>query len=601
MKSDALLPEGAGLRIHNYRFRSGGLVSLEFQPGTLTALIGRSGVGKSTLLRGLSVGYEGPTEEEGGVFIFTEGLYARIDRDAVPFFRSQIAFVPQENVLRRELRVLEVIVDALRYRGANSHGLQTHVRGDEHASSNPARAGLEETARCLLGQVDLPVDRWSAPIADLSGGEKRRVAIARALAKQPRMLFLDEPTAGLDQYTAQRVMDLLAGLAREGAGHGAMTVVCTSHLPATLKGCDRIICITNSEASIGRLREGGHKREVSIQGDFDQKAIAAIASTDAGLLGLYDELVPTKPLGAPHPRRQFDVTDFDDVSAKPTHVGVTLRMQWRVWSRQRGHITSLFCQPIALSLIIVVTQVLHRGASTRFIDFFMVVSAVWLGVSMSVREIAEDRQASALDAIAGMSINSYIAAKMLFLGFLATCSVIALWGSTYLGVVALDYFGDLGLTAGQFKLGMDALQHFIVLMLVALAGTMIGLIVSALAASSAMALYLTPLVVLPHVVFSKYACGYGGYAFDVGDYPYCSFAAPGLRDASVQEWINHMVSSLLCTRHAASALEGLRSGAVPYIFGGIDAALLVFLVVILALAAYLVVRSKFRQSVRMIQ
>src|SRR2546428_118718 len=98
-----------------------------------------------------------------------------------------------------------------------------------------ARARIAETATAL--DVAELLER---PVAGYSGGERRRLEIARALVSQPRVLFLDEPTVGLDPRIRLELLDAIAGLRRREQ----MTIVLTTHyLEEAERLCDRVAIV----------------------------------------------------------------------------------------------------------------------------------------------------------------------------------------------------------------------------------------------------------------------------------------------------------------------------------------------------------------------
>ena len=117
-------------------------------------------------------------------------------------------------------------------------------RADERA--------LETRAKEVLGRVGLG-DRLHAAVSSLSGGELRMLEVARQLMRQPRLLLLDEPTAGVDPASQKRLSALLVELHREG-----MTLVVVEHNLHFLLGiADRVVVLTN-----GTLLAEGTPQEI---------------------------------------------------------------------------------------------------------------------------------------------------------------------------------------------------------------------------------------------------------------------------------------------------------------------------------------------------
>jgi len=167
-------------------------VSLDIHVGVRLALIGPNGAGKSTLLSLLN----GSRRPARGT-LHRDGLPARYDRRALVAWRREIGLVWQDP--DDQLFAPTVLQDVAF--GPLNQGLP--------AAEAQARAvaALEQLGAAALG------DR---PIHALSLGQKKRVAIAGIVAMQPRMLVLDEPTAGLDPLGAAALMQLLDGLHRTG-------------------------------------------------------------------------------------------------------------------------------------------------------------------------------------------------------------------------------------------------------------------------------------------------------------------------------------------------------------------------------------------------
>ena len=179
-------------------------IDFTVEPGEAFGLLGPNGAGKSTTIGMLTttVRPTSGTARLAGHDVATEPLAARAE--------SSVVF--QEQVLDRSLSA--------------RRNLEIHARlwGVEPRIEEIASAfGLDE----LLER----------PVATLSGGQRRRLEIARALVSRPRVLFLDEPTVGLDPRIRAELLDVIAGL-RAGSG---LTIVLTTHyLDEAERLCDRI-------------------------------------------------------------------------------------------------------------------------------------------------------------------------------------------------------------------------------------------------------------------------------------------------------------------------------------------------------------------------
>jgi putative ABC transport system ATP-binding protein len=188
-------------------------VSLAVEPGELVAIMGPSGSGKSTLLH-LAGGLEQPTA--GAVLVDGAPLGGLSPRRLADVRRQKVGYVFQKLNLLSGLTALENVMLPLDLDG-------TRV-GD---ARRRAAAALERVG------LDGPYDRFPD---DLSGGEAQRVAIARGLVGEQRVLLADEPTGALDTLNADRIIELLAGLARQGTA-----VVLVTHEPRFASWADRVV------------------------------------------------------------------------------------------------------------------------------------------------------------------------------------------------------------------------------------------------------------------------------------------------------------------------------------------------------------------------
>ncbi|MBS0125217.1 ABC transporter ATP-binding protein [Thetidibacter halocola] len=190
-------------------------VDLELPEGEIVVLLGPSGCGKSTLLNILG-GLDRPTT--GSVHFHDEELTSLSDRALTRFRRDHVGFVFQFYNLMPSLTARENVE------------LVTEI------ADNPMDPDEALALVGLKGRSDhFP--------SQLSGGEQQRVAIARAVAKQPEVLFCDEPTGALDSATGRAVLEVLAEVnARLGA-----TVLMVTHAANIAGMAHRVIRMADGQ------------------------------------------------------------------------------------------------------------------------------------------------------------------------------------------------------------------------------------------------------------------------------------------------------------------------------------------------------------------
>ena len=210
----AVIVEVEGLRkVYKDGFEALRGVSLSIEEGEILALLGPNGAGKTTLISALC-GITTPTAGRASV-----GGHD-IVRDYRPA-RQMIGLVPQEIALEP----FERVINTVRF----SRGLFGKGRDD---------ALIER----ILRQLSL-WDKRHSRIRELSGGMKRRVLIAKALCHEPRVLFLDEPTAGVDVELRRDMWQVVEDLKQSG-----VTIILTTHYIEEAEAiADRIAVINKGE------------------------------------------------------------------------------------------------------------------------------------------------------------------------------------------------------------------------------------------------------------------------------------------------------------------------------------------------------------------
>ncbi|HTP42210.1 MAG TPA: ABC transporter ATP-binding protein [Nitrospiria bacterium] len=187
-------------------------ISFTVTRGEIFGFLGPNGAGKSTTIRMLC-GLLLPTEGRGRVYGFD--LYTESER-----IKQHLGYMSQRFSLYEELTVQE----NLNFYGG-LYGL------DEQAK--------RKRNRWAMTMADL-TERADEPVRSLSGGWKQRLALGCALLHEPPLLFLDEPTAGVDPISRRRFWDLIYDLAGRG-----VTVFVTTHYLEEAEYCDRLALINN--------------------------------------------------------------------------------------------------------------------------------------------------------------------------------------------------------------------------------------------------------------------------------------------------------------------------------------------------------------------
>ncbi|HTH62383.1 MAG TPA: ATP-binding cassette domain-containing protein [Paraburkholderia sp.] len=193
-------------------------LNLEVRRGEIISLVGGSGSGKTTLVRQI-LGLEKPTS--GTIRLFGEDLSA-IDEESARLMRSRTGMLFQHGALFSSLSVFDNIAQPVRELGRVPPDL------------------LREIVMLKLEMVGLPCKHASKMPAALSGGMIKRVGLARAIVLEPELLFLDEPTAGLDPRSSDEVVELISTLHR---ALGLTVVLVTHDLDAMVALSTRVAVI----------------------------------------------------------------------------------------------------------------------------------------------------------------------------------------------------------------------------------------------------------------------------------------------------------------------------------------------------------------------
>lgn len=193
-------------------------VNGKFPGSQLIAIMGPSGAGKSTLLDVLS-GYR-KTGVEGAVYV--NGRIRNLNS-----FRRMTCYITQDDRLQTLLTVLE----------------NMRIAADLKLGPEVSRHEKESIIEDILTVLGLYEHQFTIT-KRLSGGQRKRLSIALELINNPTIMFLDEPTTGLDSFSCNQVVDLLKQLAKQGR-----TIICTIHQPSAklFQEFDQVYVLSNGE------------------------------------------------------------------------------------------------------------------------------------------------------------------------------------------------------------------------------------------------------------------------------------------------------------------------------------------------------------------
>ena len=196
-------------------------INMEIREGETLAIIGGSGSGKSTLLR-LLIGLDRPTS--GEIYIMGQAI-SHMQEAELDKLRMNMGMVFQYSALFDSMTVGENV----------AFGLREHTDLSEEEIQTIVARKLE--------QVGLPGIQSTMP-GELSGGMKKRVGLARAIAFDPKIIFYDEPSSGLDPIMTARIDELIIDTQKK---QKATSVVVTHDMASACTIADRIAMIYEGE------------------------------------------------------------------------------------------------------------------------------------------------------------------------------------------------------------------------------------------------------------------------------------------------------------------------------------------------------------------
>lgn len=229
-------------------------LDLRVKTGEVLALVGGSGTGKSVLMRHM-IGLTRPAA--GTVRIFGDDIAELAGDD----WRQRIGVLFQDGALFSSLTVCQNVQLPMR----------EHFGFDDHL--------LSQLSGVRLALAGLPPDAAAKYPAELSGGMRKRAGLARALSLDPAILFLDEPTAGLDPIGAAAFDQLIRSLQQS---LGLTVVMITHDLDSLISISDRIAVLLDKQLIVGTYAELRRNKHPWLQDYFGGPRARAALSAKSG-------------------------------------------------------------------------------------------------------------------------------------------------------------------------------------------------------------------------------------------------------------------------------------------------------------------------------
>ena len=413
-------------------------LSFAVEPGELVAVIGESGSGKSTLLKVLA-GISKPTE--GSVLLSGDPVGSRL---------AEIGYLPQDEIVHPRLTVLE----SLRY----SARLRLPPDSSPEEIDRAVREALAAVALDHVGEQ---------PVGRLSGGQRKRVGLATELLSHPGILFLDEPTTGLDVGLERQMMQLFRSLA--AVGNHAVVVV--THATHSLGTVDKL-CVMGRGGNLCFAGPPADALEFFGVESFEDIYVALQDRDAVEWRHEFEQDRPAPP-GVPGDGSRSGAGGGRSWSPRLLALQTsTLTARYlKVFLRDRINLLILLLQAPVLGIFLLLLFKANvfepPGHGTPLVAtqlvFLLVMITIWLGAVDASRELVKERAIFARERAMGVTIAAHLVSKTVVLFALVLIQAVILLGLTAIlrpfhesAATYLDVFGILAVT-GLAAVGMGLL------------------------------------------------------------------------------------------------------------------------------------------------
>jgi ABC-type multidrug transport system ATPase subunit/ABC-type multidrug transport system permease subunit len=434
--------------------------TLSVEPGQLVAFIGESGSGKTTLLKALA-GVSSPSS--GSVTVNGEPVASRL---------TDIGYLPQDEIVHPDLSVAE----SLRY----SARLRLPADSGEDEITVTVERALEELG--LTAQAD-------TRIGSLSGGQRKRVGLATEILSRPSLLFLDEPTTGLDPGLESRMMALLRELS-----DNSRAVIVVTHATKSLGLCDRLVVMGRGGVLCFRGSPDEALEFFGVDG-YDDIYPSLEESDPREWQNRFAAICPPSTLHG-EPNGGAPVRRAKRVRASIVHQARVLTSRYtRLFLRDRRNVIILLGQIPILGLAIAglfKIEVFARPSSDAGqavkLTFLLLVTTVWIGMIDASREIVKEKGVFSREHSVGVRLSAYLLSKAIVLFTLAAIQALVLSGIV---LVFQPLHSHIDVYASVL----------LIVVLTGFAAVSMGLLVSAVVRNQDQATSFIPLVLIPQLFF----------------------------------------------------------------------------------------------------
>jgi len=483
-------------------------VDLSVLPREFIALVGGSGAGKSTLLNALI----GVRRGDGEVKLNGHDFYQELES-----FRSQLGYVPQSDILHTSLTVEKALDYAARLR------LPSNLTPDER----------NRRIDTVLDTVAMNTEAIrKTRIANLSGGQRKRVSIAAELLADPKLIYLDEATSGLDPGLEKKMMHTLRRMADEGRTvilitHATDNIVQTDHVAFLSEG--KLVYFGPSEEALpffevdefADIYERIDRRGEEWRQIFEEKKPAQhtkyILERQANMGKTPKRELPKVSFGVGDFFRQLLVLTQRSLSVLFSDpitlflmlllfpVTATLQLVIAKPDILTGNL-AILADPVlaAKSLLESYTPFPH----TNTFIFVMGLEAVLTGLFVPSNDLVKERSIYLRERMVSLKVLPYLLNKVLIYSVFVIIQVVL-----YLLILSLGVeYPEKGL---YFN---GTLELFITLYLTMMAGISFGLIISAVSKSTEMAIYILTMLLFFQFFFAGAVFDLRGNKFEPMSY-----------------------------------------------------------------------------------